>query len=218
MCNVKFFSAMTPAQRVEVTRATSLKDMEKGSLLEIHSVEMKTGEYGAYGIASYSSTLKNGARLEGTVRLTSNATQQADMVAPCVLLYTGTKLGKHGKAFYDVHVVPAPSPDPEEHQKFADGLRAMASSALLNYMTLMSLERFDVGAVILFKDMRKKKLRKDSGEDHGVRRSENEPARTLIPPHQRRGRIVTRCSLNNLYIFCDHFGLNFYNESESCDI
>ena len=166
MYNVKFFcSDMTPAQRVEVTRAKSLKDMEKGSLLEIHSVEMKTGEFGAYGIASYSTTLKNGARSGGTVRLTSNATQQADMIAPCVLLYTGTKLGKHGKAFYDVHVVPAPSPDPEEHQKFADGLRAMASSALLNYMTLMSLERFDVGAIILFKDVRKKKLRKDSGED-----------------------------------------------------
>ena len=151
---------MTPAQRVEITRARSLKDMEKGSLLEIHSVEIKTGEFGAYGIASYSTTLKNGSRTGGTLRLTSNAMQQADMVAPCVLLYTGTKLGKHGKAFYDVHVVSAPSPDPEEHQKFADGLRALTAQALLNFMTLTSLERFEVGAVILFKDMRKKSYAK----------------------------------------------------------
>ena len=66
--NVTYFcSAMTPAQRVEVTRAKPLKDMEKESLLEIHSVEMKTGEFGMYGIGSYSTTLKNGARSGGTV-------------------------------------------------------------------------------------------------------------------------------------------------------
>ena len=76
---------------MELTRAKSLKDMEKGSLLKIHSVETKMGEFGTYGVARYSTTLKNGSRAGGMLRLTCNAMQQADLVAPCVLLYTGTK-------------------------------------------------------------------------------------------------------------------------------
>ena len=125
---------MTPAQRVDVTRAKCLKDVEKQSLLEIHSLESKMGEYGPYGIANYSTTLKNGSRLGGNVRLTANAMQQWDMEAPCVMLYMGTKLGKHGKAFYDVHVVRAPSAEPKELEKFADGLRAMSTPTLLNFL------------------------------------------------------------------------------------
>ena len=121
------------------------------------------------------------------MRLTSNAMQQVDMIAPCVLLYTGTKLGKHGKAFYDVHAVPAPSPNPEEHQKFTDGLRAMAAPALLNYMILMSLERFDIGAVIIFKDVRKKKLHKNSGEDALLVSFETDMLKD-------KGRLVEHCS------------------------
>lgn len=155
---------MNGDERYNLTRTKGLRDMEKGGLMEISDIEQKSGEYGDYGLARYTTTLRSGVRMSGTLRLTENAQKSADMVAPCVMLYSGMKAGRQGKAFHDVHVVRAPSTDPELMKQFADGLRSMSPTALIGYMSTMSLDKFEAGDVIIFKDVKKRKLRKD-GDD-----------------------------------------------------
>ena len=126
---------MTEAERLNLVWAHPLGEVEKGCLLEITSVEKKTGEFSEYGLARYSTTLKGGERRCGVVRLNEDILQNAELKPHCVLLYDGMKVGgKQKKAFHDVSMLAAPTATADELLQFADG-----SAFVLPYSILCSL-------------------------------------------------------------------------------
>lgn len=133
--------------------------MKKGALLQISAIETKTGEYGDSEPARYATIQKNGARIDGCVGLSQNVTQLMELVPLCMLLYDGMKLGKQRRRFTMCMPYALPL-----LQTFADELRGMLTSALMNFFQPQTLDKFASGTVFVFKDVRRRKLRKD-GDD-----------------------------------------------------
>ena len=154
---------MSDEDRQNLFRAHGLSEVEKGALLEISAIERKTGEFGEYGLARYATTLKNGARRSGSVRLNAKILELEDLKAPCVLMYDGLKVGgKQNKAYHDINVLVAPTLTAEELRNFADGLRKLTPSALLSVMRAERLSNFPPGTVVVFSNLQKRKLRKNA--------------------------------------------------------
>ena len=143
--------------------AHSLAALPAGCLLEISSLTERDGQQGKYGVASYATTLPNGERRSGRVNLSTNIMAQPTVSAPCVLFYQGSKTSKNGRTFYDASAIKAPETcDKETLKSMADGLRQLSKRALIARMTTQSLESFPSNTVFLFKDLTKRRLRKDN--------------------------------------------------------
>jgi hypothetical protein len=146
----------------ETLSVRSLDTLHEGALLELSEIEEKTYQDGKYGVATYATTLTDGSRQHGRVRLPATAMAQPSMVAPCICLFSGKKVSKNGRMFYDVSAMKTPiDSSREELKKLADGLRKLSKRALLACMTTQSLDNFPPNTVFLFKDVKKRKLRKD---------------------------------------------------------
>jgi hypothetical protein len=147
----------------EMLDVRNLPSLSEGSLLEIMEIEEKTTDDGSkWGLAVYATTLSDGSRQRGRVRLPATAMAQPSLVAPCICLYWGKKTSKNGRSFYDVSAVKAaPDTTTDDLKKMADGLRKLSKRALVACMTTQTLDNFPQNTVFLFKDVKKRKLRKD---------------------------------------------------------
>ena len=139
----------------------NLGSFEKGTILEIRSIKEIEGEQGKYGVAVYATTLLDGKRQAGKVRLTETAMNNPSMVAPCFALYNGMKSSKNGKLFHDVSAVKFGSSDMEQMRKLGDNFRKMNKLTLLAHMSTQTLDSFKPNTVFMFKDVKKRKVRKD---------------------------------------------------------
>ena len=176
---------MSDAERQNLARAHGLSEVEKGALLEITGLERKQGEYGEYGLARYMTTLKNGVRVGGLVRLNANILENAELKAPCVLLYEGLKIGgKLNKPFHDVSVLGSPAIDSDEIKQFADGLRKLPMSSLRNLMQAARLSSLPAGAVVVYSDVQKRKLRKNGEETLTIKYE------TIVNGEERQGTMI----------------------------
>ena len=143
----------------------NIQEYPKGTLFEVSGLERKTGEHGEYGVATCSSVV-NGKRETGRVRLSANALAGFHATPPCLLLYCGTRQGRSGRTFVDVAVTKLPeSAEYESMKEVADNWRKMSFAALRGLMQTQPLDNFPKNTVFVYKEPRKKLLRKGATED-----------------------------------------------------
>ena len=148
-----------------MAKARSLRAIETGALLEITRLDQKEGEYGPYALATFATTLANGSRINGVVRLNQNIMAHGDMKASCVFKYDGLKVGgKKKQAYHDFSMMAAPTLEAKKLREFADGLRKLAPSALNSLMKAAQLTSLPANTVVVFKNVQRRKLRKE-GDD-----------------------------------------------------
>ena len=143
----------------------NIQEYPKGTLFEVTAVEKKTGEHGEYGVACVS-TVIGGKRETGKIRLSANAMAGFQAEPPCLLLYCGTRQGRSGRTFVDVAVMKLPeSAKPESMKEVAENWRNMSFTALKGLMQIQPLDNFPKHTVFIYKDPRKRLLRKGATEE-----------------------------------------------------
>ena len=143
----------------------NIQEYPKGTLFEVTALEKKTGEHGDYGIMTCS-TVISGRRVTGKVRISNNAVAGFHAEPPCLLLYCGTRQGRSQRVFVDVAVTKLPTKSGSSSMKeVADNWRKMSFAALRSMMQTQPLDNFPKNTVFIYKDPRKKLLRKGAAED-----------------------------------------------------
>lgn len=153
---------MNSSERSKLLSVKGLSDMPKGVLLEISDIVTVESEHGKYGVAEYATTLADKTRQHGKVRLSENVMAVAALVPPCIALYQGMKTSaSSGRTFHDVAAVKSNERTMKEQ---AENMRKLSKAALLATMTTQTLDDFEAGTVFIFKDVKKRRLRKDFEE------------------------------------------------------
>ena len=143
----------------------NIQTYPKGTLFEVTTLEKRTGEHGDYGEATCS-TVVNGKRETGRIRLSANAMAGFHADPPCLLLYCGTRQSRAGRLFVDTAVTKVPGDAEEVNlREVADNWRKMTFTALRSMMQTQPLENFPKNTVFIYKDPRKKFLRKGATEE-----------------------------------------------------
>ena len=156
--------ALPPETFNKVSESKAIGEYPKGTLFEVSALDSVQGEHGEFGMMTCS-TVVNGKREAGLVRVSKNALQSFVAQPPCLLLYCGTRTGRNGRAFTDVSVTKVPKGVSESSiREVADGWRKMSFTALRSLMSVQSLDSLPANTIFMYKDARVKLLRKGAQE------------------------------------------------------
>jgi hypothetical protein len=188
-------------ERVLTVRSLSM--IPKDTILEISSIEMVASEGGDYGIATFQATYPDKSRHVGRVRLSAGVMERAWFVTPCLCLYQGMKTSKGGRSYHDVATIKV-TQGVENMKKVADGFRQMAKSAVTSVFTVRSLDSFPENTVFVFKNVSKRKLKRDAEESITVEYETEVDGvaqeGTVLVPSRLEEKLMTKVS--GLMVFC----------------
>ena len=143
----------------------NVQSYPKGTLFEVATVERKTGEHGEYGLMTCS-TVVDGKRESGRVRLSANVMAGFHVEPPCLLLYCGTRPSRTGRQCVDAAITKIPTGSGAVGiREVADNWRKVSFTALRAMMQTQPLDNVPKNTVFVYKDPRKKLLRKGATEE-----------------------------------------------------
>lgn len=143
-----------------ITNAKGLVDIPPGTLLEVTKLEPKTGKNGTYGIATYSTVIKD-KRSSGKVCLPKRLADKKDFTPPCLVLCMGMKQGPKGY-YHNAHALPVAVEElengVEKMRVTADVIRKMSEKEREEFMTVTTLSCLTEGCVVTYSGLRRKSV------------------------------------------------------------